>query len=370
MNSQLLQSSLSLGSNEIRDCSVSVPPGGDLDPRNLEFGRIFCRNMFLADYGDGKWRDPRIEPLRDFSVHPGSVFVHYAQTIFEGLKAFRHADGRLALFRPAENARRLNISAEIMGMPSFEPEMFVQACVRLTSVEGQYVPSDPGCLYLRPAMIGTEPCLGIRSSATFVFFVLALPTGSYFKETASGAGSISVLVSESSVRAAPGGTGMAKTGGNYAATLRTQMRAKEMGCAQALYLHAVDRRGIEEMGGMNIFFVRDGRLVTPPLSDTILQGIMRNTILTVASDLNIPAQEMRLDINDVLRDIRNGTISEAIASGTAAVLTGINSFMLENGERIPVGTSSPGPITSTIYEHIRGVQYGSQPDPHEWMVYV
>jgi len=354
----------------IRDASVPRPPEGDLDPSNLVFGSVFCPNMFLTEYQDGEWRDPRIEPLHSLPLHPGAIGLHYGQTIFEGLKAFRHPDDRIAVFRPDANARRLNTSAAVLDMPALPAELFIEATLRLVAVERSYVPRAPGSLYIRPAMIATEACLGVASSKEYVFFIVVLPTGSYFKETAGGAGSVKVLISESSVRAFPGGTGAAKCGGNYAATLRITSRARKMGCAQVLFLSAVDRKSVEEMGGMNIFFVRDGVLVTPPLTDTILRGTMRDTILACAPDVGIRAEETRLDIEDVVRDIESGRITEGIACGTAAALTGINSFVRESGEMIAFPSPAPGPVTTQLYEYIQGIQRGLRPDVRGWLHFV
>jgi branched-chain amino acid aminotransferase len=354
----------------IQDHSVSRPPDFELDPATLGFGRVFCPNMFVTEYSGGDWRNPRIEPLRPLQMHPGAIGLHYGQAIFEGLKAFRHPDGRLAIFRPDANARRMNRSAEIMDMPPVPEELFVEALKRLVAVERAYVPEAPGSLYLRPTMVATEAALGVRSATEYVFYVLALPTGSYFKETSGGAGSVRVLISESSVRAVPGGTGAAKAAGNYAATLRITTRARDLGCAQVLFLNALDRRTIEEMGGMNILFVRDGVVVTPPLTDTILRGVTRDSLLASAADIGLRAEEVRLDIEDVLRDIRSGTITEGIACGTAAVLTGINAFVRESGETTSFGTPAPGPVTNRLYEHIQGIQRGLQPDTRGWLTFV
>ena len=364
------QHSTAVAAHGIRDASVARPPEFDLDPGRIEFGRVFCPNMFRVDYANGDWRDPRLEPLHDLKLHPGAIGLHYGQAIFEGLKAFRHADDRIALFRPDANARRLNTSAEILDMPALPETLFLEATRRLVAVERSYVPAAPGSLYIRPAMVATEPCLGVRSSSEYVFFILALPAGSYFKETSGGAGSVRVLVSDSAVRAVPGGTGAAKAAGNYAATLRITSRAKTMGCAQVLFLNALDRRSIEELGGMNVFFVRKGVLVTPPLTDTILRGTMRDTIIACAPDLGIRVEETPLDINDILREISTGVVSEGIACGTAAALTGISAFTRESGETISFAAAAPGPVTSRLYEHIQGIQRGLRPDTRSWLHFV
>jgi branched-chain amino acid aminotransferase len=354
----------------IRDASVASTPDFSLDPARLEFGRVFCPNMFLTEYVDGRWTDPRIEPLHALSLHPAAMVLHYGQAIFEGLKAFRQADGRVAVFRPDANARRLNRSAEILDMPPVPEELFVEATRRLVGVHRNYVPEAPGSLYIRPAMVATEACLGVRSSNEYAFFIIALPTGSYFKETSGGAGSVKVLVSESSVRAFPGGIGAAKAAGNYSASLRITSRAKALGCGQVLFLNATDRTSIEEMGGMNIMFVRNGILVTPPLTDTILRGVTRESILGCAADLGIRVQETPLSIHEILHGIQSGAVTEGIACGTAAVLTGINAFVRESGETIAFRTPSPGPITSQLYECIQDIQRGRRPDTHGWLQFV
>ena len=359
-----------LSAPDIRDNSVEKKPDFPLDPARLEFGRTFCPNMFLVEYKDGRWNDPRLEPLHALSLHPAAMVLHYGQAIFEGLKAFRQADGRVAVFRPDANARRLNRSAEILDMPPVPEELFVEATRRLVAAHRDYVPEEPGSLYIRPAMVATEACLGVRSSTEYAFFILALPTGSYFKETSGGAGSVKVLVSESSVRAFPGGIGAAKAAGNYSASLRITSRARSLGCSQVLFLNATDRTSIEEMGGMNIMFVRDGVLVTPPLTDTILRGVTRESILACAADLGIEVQETPLDIHGILQGVQSGSVSEGIACGTAAVLTGINAFVRESGETIAFTSPAPGPITTRLYEMIQDIQRGRRPDTHGWLLVV
>jgi branched-chain amino acid aminotransferase len=351
----------------IRDASVPKTPDVDLDPTKLLFGRVFCPNMFITEYADGRWNDPRIEPLQALQLHPGAIGLHYGQAIFEGLKAFRHPNDRIAVFRPDANARRLNRSAEILDMPAVPEELFVEATKRLVASERRYVPEAPGSLYIRPTMIATEACLSVTSSKEYVFYILVLPTGSYFKETAGGAGSVKVMISESCVRAVPGGTGAAKAAGNYAATLRITSRARDLGCSQVLFLNAVNRKSVEEMGGMNVFFVRNGGLVTPPLTDTILRGTIRDSIITCAGDLGIPVDQTPPDIDAILRDITNGSITEAIACGTAAALTGISAFVRESGGTVAFRSQVPGPITNRLYEHLQGIQYGRQPDTHGWL---
>jgi len=352
---------------QIKQMAEATYPAKPLDPSQIDFGKTFTPNLFRTEFRDGDWQEPRIEPLRPFELHPGAIVLHYAQTIFEGLKAYPHKDGRIVLFRPEMNARRFNRSAQRMALPEVEEDFFLDAVRQLVETERFHVPPAPGSLYIRPTMIGSEPSIGVKRAKECVFFILALPAGSYFKEARSGPGAVNVLVSESVARVCPGGTGSVKAGGNYAVTLQITQEAVRKGCSQVLFLDAFERRRIEEMGGMNVFFVRDGELVTPPLSDTILAGITRDTILHLARDLEIPARETVLEIEQVVEEINNGRISEAIACGTAAAVTGIGALHFEGGSVVRIGEGQPGPITSRLYERLVGIQYGELPDEHGWI---
>lgn len=344
---------------------TSVPT---LDPRKIAFGKMFTPHFFCCEYRGGEWRDARIEPVHNFSLHPAALVFHYAQAIFEGLKAYEHADGSVALFRPEMNARRFNASAERMSMPHVDESLFLDAVRELVKADHAYTPPFPGSLYVRPSMIGVEPCIGVKSSSEFIFFVLTLPAGSYFPELASGAGAVDVLISESVVRAAPGGTGHVKAAANYAVTLQVIMQAKDAGCAQVLFLDSTPERHVEEMGGMNILFVDEGQLVTPPLSGTILNGVTRDSILTLARDMGLTVREAAYTFQEMMHRIRGGQITEVMACGTAAVITGIRAFKLEDGTRIPVGSAAPGPVTSKLFDQLQGIQYGQIADRHGWVV--
>ncbi|MBL8175406.1 MAG: branched-chain amino acid aminotransferase [Bryobacterales bacterium] len=346
----------------------AAPPS--LDPKNIAFGKIVTPHFFCCEYRDGAWRDARIEPVHNFSLHPAALVFHYAQAIFEGLKAYQHDDGGIALFRPEMNARRFNASASRMSMPHVDEQLFLDAVQELVKADHAYTPPFPGSLYVRPTMIGVEPCIGVKSSSEFIFFILTLPAGSYFPELPSGAGAVDVLISESVVRAAPGGTGHVKAAANYAVTLQVITQAKEVGCAQVLFLDSAPQRHVEEMGGMNILFVDGGELVTPPLGGTILNGVTRDSILTLARDMGLTVREHAYAFDDMMERIRSGRITEVMACGTAAVITGIRGFKLENGARIPVGDAAPGPVTSKLFEQLQGIQYGRVPDRHNWVTQV
>jgi len=343
-------------------------PDHPLDPLQLEFGKIFTPNVFVAEYRHGEWRNARIQRLEPFSLHPAAIVFHYAQTVFEGLKAFRQVDGRAVLFRPELNARRLQHSADRLSIPRVDESFFLEAVSELVENERGYLPPEPGCLYIRPTLMGIDAALGVKSSSEFLFFVLTLPSGSYFKGAApgSGPGAIDVLVTTSVVRAAPGGMGSAKAGANYAGTLKITEQARAQGCAQVLFLDAHHHRFVEEMGGMNIMFVEGSRLRTPPLTDTILAGVTRDSLLVLARELGLDVSEDRIAIDEVVTGLRSGKITEMFACGTAAVVVGIRTLRFEDGTTAGA-PGCPGPVTAKLYETLTGIQYGRLPDRHGWV---
>jgi branched-chain amino acid aminotransferase len=343
-------------------------PDEPLDPRQLEFGKMFTPNFFVSEYQNGGWRNPRIQPVEPFALHPASLVFHYSQTVFEGLKAFRQDGGRVVLFRPEMNARRFQQSADRLSIPQVDEEFFVQAIRELVENERHFLPGAPGCLYIRPTVMGVDATLGVKSASEFIFFILTLPSGGYFKGVGEGPGAIDVLVTRSVVRAAPGGMGSVKAGANYAGTLKITEDAKAAGCAQVLFLDARDRQYVEEMGGMNIVFVENGRrLRTPPVTDTILRGVTRESLLILAKDLGLEVSETPIAIDEVAAGLRDGSISEVFACGTAAVVIGIRSLRFEDGTSIRTAGGCPGPVTSRLYETLVGIQYGRLPDRHGWI---
>ncbi len=351
----------------IGNLSPTKSPSYSLDPNTLEFGRNFTPNFFVAEYKDGKWRNPRIEALREFTLHPASNVFHYAQAIFEGLKGYRHPNEKLALFRPEMNARRFNVSAVRMGMPTVDEQLFLEAVHKLVDIERSFVPEPPGTIYIRPAMIGTEAGLGVRSSNEFIFFVITLPSGGYFKGVTAGTGTVPVYVEQETIRAAPGGTGAVKAAANYAVTLKTISDAKERKCSQVLYLDALRRQRVEELGGMNVFFVRNGELITPTLNGTILPGVTRDSLLVLGNSLGIPSHEQDIDIDVVVREVKSGAITEAIACGTAATVIGISELVFADGTVLPVGNRTLGPVTKRLFDEIQAIQFGTAPDRFGWV---
>lgn len=333
----------------------------------IEFGKYFGPNLVLAEYRRGKWSDLRIEPLRAIELHPAAVVLHYAQAVFEGLKAFRHPDGQIVLFRPELNARRFSESARRLLLPDIQAPVFLRAVTDAVKSNSAYVPPRPGSLYLRPTLIASEPGLSVHASDEALLFVLTSPAGSYFPQARDGDSTITVFVDESMARAARGGTGRVKTGANYAVTLQSIDHAKKKGCAQVLYLDACGRRQIEEMGGMNIFFVSDGRLITPALGDTILPGVTRASVLEAAHSLGIPFEERAVSIDEITEACKSGNITEAFACGTAATVVGIRELLLESGPCLHL-SGSPGPLTRQFFDYIHEIQYGLRRDPHGWVI--
>ena len=330
------------------------------------FGRAFTDHMVVIDWSeDAGWHDPAVVPYGPLALDPAASVLHYAQEIFEGLKAYRHADGTLALFRPDANAARLNASAQRLAMPELPPELFIAAIKELVAADADWFPTvEGGSLYLRPFMIATEAFLGVRPAKAYKFIVIASPAGNYFK---SGAPAITVAVSDYT-RAAPGGTGAAKCGGNYAASLVPTAAAYAHGYDQVLFLDAVERKWIEELGGMNLFFAfADGSLSTPPLTGTILAGITRESLMTLARDEGLTVREDRYSLDQWRSDAASGHLIEAFACGTAAVVTPIG-HVADHGEQFTIGSGGPGQLTGKLKARLIAIQRGEAPDAHGWVM--
>jgi branched-chain amino acid aminotransferase len=332
------------------------------------FGRYFTDHMITARWTSGRgWHDGRLEPYGPISLPPATSVFHYAQEIFEGLKAYRQHGGPIVAFRPQANAARFRQSAVRMAMPQLPESAFVRALELLVTQDRDWVPVTEGhTLYLRPFMIATHPGLGVsRPSPSYLFTVIASPAGPYFS-----AGPVSVWLAENYTRAAPGGTGAAKTGGNYAAGFAAQQEALDNGCEQVVWLDATEHRWVEEMGGMNLFFVygagRKVRIMTPALTGTLLAGITREALLTLAPELGIPAEEGRISLDQWRAGCESGEITEVFACGTAAVVSPI-ARVRGATTSWTVGDGTAGPVTSRLKEQLLGIQFGSLPDPHGWI---
>lgn len=333
-------------------------------PEPLGFGRLFTRRLFECEFEDGRWVEGRIVPAHALSLPHAAHIFHSGQGIFEGTKAYRRPDGRVQLFRPEANGARFNRSAQRMGMPPMDVGAFVDAIETLVALERDWVPGGDGCsLYIRPFMVSTETTLEVRASRTFLFSILLSPAGPYF---ASGFQPVGIRVEEHHIRAAPGGTGEAKTIGNYAASLAATEAARAAGYQQVLWLDAIERRFVEEAGGMNIAFVYGGEeIVTPALSGSILPGVTRDSVLRLAPDLGFGVREARMDVDAVLADIESGKITEVFCLGTAAVIVPVGRIG-RHGRDVTVAGGRPGPVTEKLYGALTAIQYGRAEDPYGW----
>jgi branched-chain amino acid aminotransferase len=336
--------------------------------RVLAFGRTFTDHMVTIPYRDGAWQQGELKAYGPLSLDPSASSLHYGQAIFEGFKAFAQPDGGVSTFRPDQNADRFNRSAARLAMPSLPPELFMEAADALISLDRKWVPTNVGeSLYLRPLMIATDPFLGVRPALEYLFVLFASPAGAYFPQ---GVKPVTVWISEDYVRAAPGGTGEAKCAGNYASSLVAQAQAQEQGCDQVVWIDAVHRKYIEEMGGMNLFFVyqENGRtiIVTPKLSGTLLAGITRLSLLQIAKDLGFESEERTISIEQWRDDVASGRMTEAFACGTAAVITPVGRVKA-NGFDMTINNFENGPITMAMRDGLLGIQHGTTPDTHGWM---
>jgi branched-chain amino acid aminotransferase len=330
------------------------------------FGRIFTDHMAVIKYTEGKgWHSAEITARKPLLLDPASAVLHYAQEIFEGMKAYRLKDGTLATFRPDANARRFQESAKRMAMPQLPTELFVRSINEVVNIDRDWFPTvEGGSLYIRPFMFANEAFLGVRPATEYLYLVIISPVGGYFK---GGSPAVSIWVAQDYTRAAPGGTGAAKCGGNYATSLVAQAEATRHGCDQVVYLDAAERRWIEELGGMNVFLVfKDGSLQTPPLGGTILPGITRDSLMTLARADGLTVREQPYAIDQWRADAESGTLTEAFACGTAAVVTPIGRVASPTGE-FKMGAGRPGQITMRLKQKLVDIQRGAAPDPHGWV---
>ncbi len=331
---------------------------------NLGFGKIFSNRMFTQRYSpEMGWHDAVIGPYAPLELDPATAVLHYSQTIFEGMKAYRRPDGDINLFRPWENMNRFNLSALRMAMPQVDEEEHLEAIIKLIELEQDWVPDPPGTLYIRPVMLGVDPALGVHSSAEYLHYIIVGPAGNYFRE---GFNPIAVYITDKYVRAVDGGTGEAKTGGNYAASLVVSDEARTKGYTQVLWLDGRQRRYIEEVGAMNICFVYEGdHIVTPALSGSILPGVTRLSVLQLGEDLGYRVSEARLDVHQVLADIESGRITEVFGCGTAAVIAPIGKLGMNEREYL-INDYVCGPVARQLYRELTDIQFGRVPDRFDW----
>lgn len=335
------------------------------DPATLGFGKVFTDYMFTMRYQAGKgWIEPKISRYTPFPLDPAAVVLHYGQEIFEGLKAYAAPDGRILLFRPEENAKRMYRSAERLCMQPFPEDYFLEAVTTLVNLEKRWIPKAPGTsLYIRPTMVGLGSALGVHPASEYLFFVILSPVAAYFKE---GFKPVSLYVEDYYVRAAVGGVGDAKTGGNYAASLMAGAKAEEKGFSQVLWLDAREKKYVEEVGAMNMFFVFGKKLVTPALSGSILPGITRKSVIELARHLGYQVEERPISIDEVIAGMDNGSLTEAFGSGTAAVISPVGSLYFKNHNYV-INQNQVGPITAELYNKLVDLQFGRAKDPFGWV---
>jgi len=344
---------------------TEAPKAHPADETKLGFGQIFTDHMFIMDYTEGEgWHDARIVPFGPLPIHPASTVLHYGAEIFEGLKAYRAADGTIRMFRPEENIKRLNRSAERLCLPQLDEEGALDILDTLVALEKDWVPHNDGTsLYIRPYIYGNDPHLGVHAVKEATFVVICSPVGAYY---ASGINPVKIAIESQDVRAVRGGTGYAKCGGNYAASLRAGKKAEEKGYAQVLWLDGVERKYIEEVGAMNVMFKMDGKIVTPSLdSGSILPGITRKSCLELLRDWGFEVEERLLSVDELFDAAKSGALEEAWGTGTAAVISPIGQLFY-NGEAYTLCNNEIGEVAQKLYDNLTGIQWGRLEDVHGW----
>ena len=346
----------------------TAAPKAKPDQKNLHFGKYFTDHMVLINYETGKgWHDARVVPYAPLQLDPSSMVFHYAQEVFEGMKAYRTPDGGIQLFRPYDNARRMNDSCERLCIPKLDEELFVEAVKALVTVDADWVPSEPETsLYIRPFVIATDASLGVHASHTYIFCVICSPVAAYYAE---GINPVRIYVESDDVRAVKGGTGYTKCGGNYAASIRAGERAEQSGYAQVLWLDGVERKYIEEVGSMNVLFKIDGKVVTPMLTGSVLPGITRRSCLQLLRDWGYEVEERLISAQELFDVADAGKLEEAWGSGTAAVISPVGEMGWED-KHVVVNGGEIGPLTQRLYDTLTGIQWGKIEDPYGWTLKV
>lgn len=345
---------------DIKITKTSASRLKETDFNDLPFGRIFSDHMFVADYADGEWKNLQILPYGDLSLSPAIASLHYGQTFFEGLKAYKHPDGKIVVFRPDKNAERFNISAQRMCMPELPREIFIQSIAALVNLDQDWIPTEAGTsLYIRPYMFATDPYLGVQPSKTYKYIILTCPVGAYFSKP------LKVKIETKYSRASEGGFGFAKTGGNYGGSLYPAQEALKEGFDQIIWTDGRDHAFIEELGAANVMFMIDGKLITPSTRDTILKGVTRDTVLTLARKWGIPVEERRISVAEVIEGLKSKKLTEAFGAGTAATIAPIASIGFE-GELYSLPDQSEAEFSNKVFKTLNDIRYGSGPDEMGW----
>lgn len=346
----------------IRSTNLKEKP----DVNTLEFGTVFTDHMFMMDYTKGRgWHDPRIIPYQHLSLDPAAMVFHYGQTVFEGLKAYSSKDGEVHLFRPERNFKRLNRSNERLCIPEIDEQLALIGLKKLVEIDQEWIPRVEGMsLYIRPFIISTAPHLGVAPSESYQFIIILSPVGSYYKE---GIHPVKIAVEQNYVRAVTGGTGEAKTGGNYANGLKAQEEAAKLGYTQVLWLDGRENKYIEEVGSMNVFFKIGGEIITPALNGSILEGITRDSIIQLLKFWEMPVVERKISMEELHHFYRDGLVEEAFGTGTAAVISPVGELFWQ-GEKMVINNGEVGTLTRDLYTTLTGIQTGVKPDPFGWRV--
>lgn len=352
---------------ENRSIQVNLSSSKKEKPKSdqLQFGRVFTDHMFIMDYSEPiGWHDSRIVPYEPISIDPSAMVFHYGQSVFEGLKAYLTPEGDAQLFRPKKNMQRINRSNDRLCIPPIDEEFALKAIKQLVSLEKDWVPEAEGTsLYIRPFIISTEPYLGVAPSLNYKFIVILSPVGAYYKE---GINPVKIAVENNYVRAVAGGTGEAKTGGNYASSLKAQELVANSGYAQVLWLDGLQKEYIEEVGSMNVFFKINGEVLTPALNGSILEGVTRNSVIELLKHWNIPVVERKISMTEIYRAYMDGTLEEAFGAGTAAVISPIGQLTWNNDD-IVINNRKTGSVSKKLYDTLTGIQYGRQEDSFGWV---
>lgn len=332
----------------------------ETDFSNLVFGRTFSDHMLLADYVDGEWKNFEIVPYGEITVSPGISALHYGQSFFEGIKAYKHADGKISIFRPDKNAARFNRSAERLCMPELPEDIFLQSLAALIDIDRDWIPAKANhSLYIRPFMFATDQFLGVAPSKTYKYMVLTCPVGPYFSKP------LKVKIETYYTRAAEGGMGYAKSSGNYGGSMLPARKATEEGFDQLIWTDAKDHKYIEEMGAANVMFVLDGKLVTPETRDTILDGVTRDTVITLAHEMGYPVEERRVSVAEIIEGAKNGKLNDAFGAGTAATIAPVGSISY-NGEEYTLIDPKEREFSQRVLKTLDAIRYGNAPDTHGW----
>ena len=351
---------------EIKITKTTTPKAKPVKGSALGFGKIFTDHMFIMNYTEGKgWHDARIVPYSPISLDPSEMVFHYGQEMFEGLKAYRGADGKARLFRPDMNAKRANKSNERLCIPEIPEDVFVEAIKAVVKVDEDWIPEDDGTsLYIRPFVIATDEFLGVAPSKTYLFIIILSPSGAYY---ANGLAPVGIWIEDDYVRAVKGGMGFAKTGGNYAASLAAQVKAHDDGYSQVLWLDGVERKYIEEVGAMNIFFKINGKIVTPMLNGSILPGVTRNSVITLCNKFGYEVEERRVSVDELVEAAKSGALEECFGTGTAAVISPVGKLRYKD-EVFEINNNEIGTVCHKMYDTITGIQNGSVEDTLGWTV--